>query len=71
MITKEQLASIDYHPSNSDPTMYVRWGSWEYGYDIIKQELWYLNDGYGDPEYVGTTKNFETLKEILDMYGEL
>jgi hypothetical protein len=71
MITKKQLESIDYNPSNSDKSMYVRWGSWEYGFDVIKQELWYLNDGFGEPEFCGHITDFEKLKEMLDFYGEL
>jgi hypothetical protein len=71
MINKEQLNSIGYHQSPGDKNLYVVFGSWEYGFDIGKQELWHLNDGVGEPILMCRITNFEKLKELLELYGEL
>lgn len=71
MITKKQLETINYTPSKNDNTLYVLDGSWEYGFDIIKQELLYLNDCFGEPEFCAKITDFEKLKEILNFYNEI
>lgn len=71
MISREQLESINYRSIDSDPDMYSMFGSWEYGFEIKTQSLYFLNDGFGEPEFLAEIKDFEKLKDILDFYGEL
>lgn len=68
MITKEQLNSIDY--VSNDNTNYVIPGHWEYEFNIKKQELWCINDGFGEPEFLCRVTDFEKLKELLDILPE-
>ncbi len=68
MITKEQLNSIDY--LSNDNTHYVIPGNWEYEFNIKKQELWCINDGFGEPEFLCRVTDFEKLKELLDILPE-
>ncbi len=65
MITKEQLNSIDY--VSNDSTSYVIPGSWEYEFNIKTQELWSINDGLGEPEFLCRVTDFEKLKELLEI----
>lgn len=65
MITKEQLNSIDY--TSKDGTLYHLFGDWEYEYNIKTQELWAINDGYGEPEFLCKVIDFEKLKELLEL----
>lgn len=65
MITKEQLNSIEYR--SQDGTSYYIPGDWEYEFNIKTQELWSINDGYGDSVFLCKVTNFEKLKELLDV----
>jgi hypothetical protein len=71
MITREQMMSIGYTVNKQEPDLYVVYGSWEYGFNIKTQELWHLNDGYGDPEFLVKITNFEKLKNLLELFGEI
>jgi hypothetical protein len=68
MITKEQLNSIDY--VSNDNMSYVIPGSWEYEFNIKTQQLWSINDGFGEPELLCRVTDFEKLKELLDILPE-
>jgi hypothetical protein len=71
MVTKKQLNSIGYFPDSEDKNMYIIFGSWEYGFDISRQELWCLNDGVGEPEFEGKITDFKVLKDFLELKGEV
>ena len=71
MITKKQLNLIGYHPSQNDKTMFVAHGSWEYGFCISKQELWFLNDGFGEPQFECKITDFQLLKDFLELKNEI
>jgi hypothetical protein len=71
MITKEQLNSIGYREDPSEKGLYTVPCVWEYGFNIKTQELWYLNDGFDEPEFIVKETDFEKLKKILEIYGEL
>lgn len=64
MITKEQLISID--GLTQDNISYY-FGGWEYEYNIKSQELWFINDGFGEPEFLCQITDFDKLKELLDI----
>ena len=65
MITKEQLNSIDYVSHKG--TLFTIPGNWEYEYNIKTQELWSINDGFGEPEFLCRVTDFEKLKELLNV----
>lgn len=65
VITKEQLNSIDY--VSKDETEYVIPGDWDYLFNIKTQELWFINDGVDDPEFLCRVTDFEKLKELLNI----
>lgn len=71
MITHKQLISIDYTPDKKDTKLYCMFGSWEYGFDIVRQELIFLNDGVGEPVVLCRVTDFKELKELLDLYNNL
>jgi len=64
MISKNNINSIGYTYSN-DGYKYSVPGNWEYEFNIKTQELWHINDGIGDPEFICKITNFEKLKELL------
>lgn len=64
MITKENLNSIDF--TSIDTTFYYNDG-WEYGFNIKTQELWYINDGFGEEEFLCRVTKFDELKELLEI----
>jgi len=70
MIKREDLKSIDYN-LDTNSGLYVRWGSWEYGFDLVSQELFYLNDGVGEREFLVKITDFEKLKDLLELYDEI
>ena len=65
MITKEELNSIDY--VSEDGTEYVCPGDWEYMFNIKTQELWNINDGFGEPEILCRVTNIDKLKDLLQI----
>lgn len=65
MITKEQLNSINY--VSVDNTHYTEPGDWEYEFNIKTQELWNINDGYGEPTFLCKVTDFEKLKELIEL----
>lgn len=65
MITKEQLNSIDY--VSNDETLYTIPGDWDYEFNIKTQELWSINDGIGEPEFLCKVTDFEKLKDLLNI----
>lgn len=65
MITKEQLATIDYTYSEDGYKFSVA-GEWEYQFNVKTQELWNINDGVGEPEFICKITDFEKLKDLLD-----
>jgi hypothetical protein len=65
MITKDELNSIGY--VSNDNSSYVVPGEWEYEFNIKTQELWHINDGFGDPEFLCKVTDFEKLKDLLNI----
>lgn len=65
MITKEQLNSIDY--VSNDGTEYVLPCDLEHLFNIKTQELFCINDGFGEPEFLCRVNDFEKLKELLNL----
>jgi hypothetical protein len=64
MITKKQL--------DSDPGFYTKdrrtyfYGNWDYEFDVVSQELYDINDGFGEPQFVCKVTDFDELKRILE-----
>lgn len=65
MITKDQLNSIEYF--SNDGTEYVLAPVWDYLFNIKTQELFCINDGFGEPEFLCRVNDFEKLKELLNL----
>jgi hypothetical protein len=63
MILKEELETVGFHLIDSHYE-YVH-NSWEYMFNIKTQQLFAINDGYGDPELLCIITNFEELKKLL------
>ncbi len=66
MITREQLATIDYTYSRDGARFSIA-GEWEYEFNVKTQELWNINDGFGEPEFICKVTDFEKLKDLLDV----
>jgi hypothetical protein len=62
MITKDQLNSISFF--SDDNTSYYG-GNWDFEFNIKTQDLYTINDGFGEPELVCKCTNFKHLKEVL------
>lgn len=62
MISKEQLNSICFY--SEDNTSYYG-GNWDFEFNIKTQELYTINDGFGEPEHVCKCVDFKHLKEVL------
>lgn len=41
----------------------------DYLFDFKTNELWFINDGFGDPELIVKIKNFEHLKQVIETFG--
>lgn len=63
MINKEQLNSINFY--SKDQTLYID-NNFDYEFNIKTQELWDINDGYGEPEFICRITNFEKFKELIN-----
>jgi hypothetical protein len=37
----------------------------------VSQELFYLNDGVGEREFLVKITDFKKLKDLLELYGEI
>ena len=64
MISKKKL--------NSDPDFFTKdgnsyfYGNWDYELHVASQELYDINDGFGDPQFVCKVTDFDELKRILE-----
>ena len=65
MITREQL-NKDPDFSTKDGKNYI-YGNWDYEFRISTQELYDINDGFGDPEFVCKVTDFGELKKLLEI----
>lgn len=63
MITKEQLESIDFGEMNSGAFCSP---GFQYEFNIKTQELWDINDGVGEPEFLCRVTKFDELVELLE-----
>ena len=63
MITKGNLKSLGF--SSIDGVKYQDAYHFEYEFNIKSQELWNINDGWGEPTFLCKITDFEKLKEIL------
>jgi len=70
MITRKQLESLGLTPSDSDSTLYVVKGSWDYGYRYTTQEFFSLDDGF-EEELLGKITDFDLLQELWTRFGEI
>lgn len=65
MITAEQLEQHDWFCGVGDRTKWF-YDSWEYKFLIPTQELYYINDGMGEPELIAKVTSMEQLIEIYE-----
>lgn len=66
MITKKQLdEDPDFGTNNGINYVY---GNWDYEFRVKTQELYDINDGYGDPEFICKVTSIEELKRILETH---
>lgn len=65
MVTRQQL--------DNDPDFYTKdrnsyyYGNWDYEYYVLTQELYSINDGFGEPEFLGKITDFTELKKVLEI----
>lgn len=45
-------------------------GSWEYEFRINGQTLWCINDGFGEPEFIGKFTDIDELKNAFELLNE-
>lgn len=62
MITANQLNELDWFPEPTNKNIWY-YDSWEYEFRITSQELYYINDGVGEPEFIAKITDIEQLKE--------
>jgi hypothetical protein len=64
MITKKQLEEDpDFSANNGINYIY---GNWDYEFRVKTQELYDINDGFGEPQFVCKVTDFDELKRILE-----
>jgi len=39
----------------------------DYSFNIFTQELWFINDGYGEPDLVAKVTNINELMNIIEL----
>jgi hypothetical protein len=39
----------------------------EYSFDTIKQELYFINDGFGEPEFIAKVTDIDELFSMLEL----
>ena len=66
MVTRTQLLDLGFFEENFNSYYF---DSWEYQFIINKQELYYTNDGFGEPEFIAKIKDVEHLKEVMCSLG--
>lgn len=59
MITKNNLAKIGYNCFNGSAIF----GSFEYEYILSEQALYCINDGFGEPQFIG---RFTEIDQLID-----
>jgi hypothetical protein len=64
MITKNELKTIGFSSVNETEYHDAFRFNWEY--NIKNQELWFINDGLGEPEYIATISNLKDLVKTLN-----
>jgi hypothetical protein len=65
MVTHEQLIKLNL--TTKDETLYFDTPDWDIEYNRKTQELWFINDGYGEPDLIGRFTRIEELKEAIDL----
>jgi hypothetical protein len=62
MIRAEDLDKHGWYSENGNKNIWY-YDSWEYEFRIVSQELYYINDGYGEPQLINKITNMEDLIE--------
>ena len=65
MVTRDELLDLDFYSLNNNPIEYF-YDSWEYMFLFNTQELFCINDGFGEPQFIAKIDNLAHLKEVLD-----
>jgi hypothetical protein len=69
MITKEQLESLGFVTEDGGLT-YTDAPDWDFEFNIKTQELWNINDGFGEPEFLCKITDFNKLENIIIHYKQ-
>lgn len=64
MITIEEIESIGFREINSGNFCTI---DFEYEFNIRTQELWSINDGFGEPTFLCRVTKIEKLQELIDL----
>jgi len=67
MITAEDLEQYDWFPDPDNKTVWF-YDSWEYEFRLSTQELYYINDGIGEPEFIA---KITSMDKLVDTYYAL
>lgn len=67
MITAEDLKEYNWFPEPKDNATWY-YDCWEYEFRIKTQELYYINDGMGEPELIG---KITSMDKLVDTYYAL
>ena len=65
MVSHEQLT--EFNLNTKDRISYFDTPDWDIEYNIKTQELWSINDGYGEPELIGRYTNIQELKQAIEL----
>ena len=65
MVTKKQIKSLGFTTTNGNE--YCDAPNWEYMFNIATQELYSINDGYGEPDLICRCRDLEHLKEVIEL----
>ena len=65
MLSHHQLTDLNL--TTKDRISYFDSPDWDIEYNIKTQELWYINDGYGEPELIGRYTNVKELEQAIEL----
>lgn len=67
MITAETLKKYGWYCETGNRTIWY-YDSWEYEFRINTQEMYYINDGMGEPQFIA---KIESIENLIDVYEGL
>lgn len=68
MIKIEQIRKLGWSPSSSGDINFYVSPSFDYGLNLKTGDFYYLNDGYGEPEFLTVVLDINHLNQLMDIY---